>query len=655
VRLFALALVLLTVAALAWWLSDVYRDDDDPTPEAPVATAAAGPGDAVTDAQASAAPPNSIAVLPFDDMSAEGDQAWFADGLAEELLDRLARVDGLRVAARTSSFALRGSALDVAAIGQALNVGMVLEGSVRKAEGRIRVTAQLIDVGTGYHLWTQTYERADQGIFELQDEITADIVDNLRQRLPGLRQDRPGPAQLAVTAGSGTRDLRAHELYLQGRVHWRQRTPAALARAADLFEQALALDPDFARAWSGLADSRLLLADYGGLRAADAVAQAEPAVVRALDLAPGLGEAWASLGLLRMTAGQLEAAEGNLLEAIRLDPHYDMALMWLGGLYGQQGRLQARLEILERAHALSPLDPAINVNLASMRSARGDHAGAVAMLEDLLKVTPDSNIVRRSLADFLRVVGEPARALEQADRAWRQEPEAPASIVSLAMSLAALRRFDEAQRLVDRLPEQAPDRAALTLLLALQRDRSAPVPAILEPIVERVLDSDGPVLPEDRPLLQLTALSDYWNGRRDRALRTLEKLVETRPGASLLPEQLDFAQSLMMALRESGRLDEAKALEVRALQSFEQLQAQGLGGSSVQFGLAVVAVVDGDLEGAVRQLGEAVDAGFSELWVLDADPRLRPLHGLPSFRQLRDRLAERIERERIASLAIATY
>jgi TolB-like protein/tetratricopeptide (TPR) repeat protein len=655
VRLFALALVLLTVAALAWWLSDVYRDDDDPTPEAPAATAAAGAGDAVTDAQASAAPPNSIAVLPFDDMSAEGDQAWFADGLAEELLDRLARVDGLRVAARTSSFALRGSALDVAAIGQALNVGMVLEGSVRKAEGRIRVTAQLIDVGTGYHLWTQTYERADQGIFELQDEITADIVDNLRQRLPGLRQDRPGPAQLAVTAGSGTRDLRAHELYLQGRVHWRQRTPAALARAADLFEQALALDPDFARAWSGLADSRLLLADYGGLRAADAVAQAEPAVVRALDLAPGLGEAWASLGLLRMTAGQLEAAEGNLLEAIRLDPHYDMALMWLGGLYGQQGRLQARLEILERAHALSPLDPAINVNLASMRSARGDHAGAVAMLEDLLKVTPDSNIVRRSLADFLRVVGEPARALEQADRAWRQEPEAPASIVSLAMSLAALRRFDEAQRLVDRLPEQAPDRAALTLLLALQRDRSAPVPAILEPIVERVLDSDGPVLPEDRPLLQLTALSDYWNGRRDRALRTLEKLVETRPGASLLPEQLDFAQSLMMALRESGRLDEAKALEVRALQSFEQLQAQGLGGSSVQFGLAVVAVIDGDLEGAVRQLGEAVDAGFSELWVLDADPRLRPLHGLPSFRQLRDRLAERIERERIASLAIATY
>jgi hypothetical protein len=156
-------------------------------------------------------------------------------------------------------------------------------------------------------------------------------------------------------------------------------------------------------------------------------------------------------------------------------------------------------------------------------------------------------------------------------------------------------------------------------------------------------------------LLQLTALSDYWNGRRDRALRTLEKLVETRPGASLLPEQLDFAQSLMMALRESGRLDEAKALEVRALQSFEQLQAQGLGGSSVQFGLAVVAVIDGDLEGAVRQLGEAVDAGFSELWVLDADPRLRPLHGLPSFRQLRDRLAERIERERIASLAIATY
>lgn len=654
VRLFALALVLLTVAALAWWLSDVYRDDGERAAPA-TAPAARAAGDAATAAPANTAPPNSIAVLPFDDMSAEGDQAWFADGLAEELLDRLARVDGLRVAARTSSFALRGSALDVAAIGQALNVGMVLEGSVRKAEGQIRVTAQLIDVGTGYHLWTETYERADQGIFELQDEITADIVDNLRKRLPALQQPVAGPAQLAVTGAAGTRDLRAHELYLQGRVLWRQRTPAALARAAGLFEQALALDPDFARAWSGLADSRLLLADYGGLRAAEAVAQAEPAVVRALDLAPGLGEAWASLGLLRMTAGQLEAAEGNLLEAIRLDPHYDMALMWLGGLYGQQGKLQARLEVLERAHRLSPLDPAITVNLASMHAARGDPAGAVALLEDLLKVTPDSNIARRSLADYLRAIGEPARALEQADRAWRQEPEAPASIVSLAMSLAALGRLDEAQAMVDRLPEQAPDRATLTLLLALQRDRSAPIPAPLEPVVERILAADGPVLHEDRPLLQLAALSDYWNGRHERSLRALERLVATRPGASLLPEQLDYAQSLIMALRESGRLDEAEALETRAMQSFEQLRAQGLDGSSVQFGLAVASVIDGDLEDAVRQLAQAVDAGFSELWIFDADPRLRPLHALPSFRQLRARLAARIERERVASLAIATY
>src|SRR5690606_9018991 len=252
-----------------------------------------------------------------------------------------------------------------------------------------------------------------------------DIVDKLRQRLPGIEGRTPGPAQQAVVGSAGTRNVRAHELYLQGRVAWRQRTPASLARAAELFEQAIAVDPDYARAWCGLADARLLLTDYGGLTPAEAVELAEPAVVQALTLAPGLGEAWASLGLLRLTAGQLDAAEGNLLEAIRLDPNYDMALMWLGGLYGQQGRLNARAEILERALALSPLDPAITVNLANNRYAQGDITGSRQLLLDLLAVIPDSNVARVSRASFERNNGQLVESLRQSDIAWRQDPDGP--------------------------------------------------------------------------------------------------------------------------------------------------------------------------------------------------------------------------------------
>lgn len=648
-RLFALLVVVLTVGLSAWWLADLYRDDTAdgaPRPGAKVAPAAA---------VVAAAPPNSVAVLPFQDMSPGGDQGWFADGLAEELLDRLARVHGLRVAARTSSFALRGRQLDVADIGRALNVATVVEGSVRKAEGQLRITVQLIDAGDGYHLWSETYERPDQGIFDLQDEITGDIVDNLRQRIPGLSRDTPGPAAQAVVGSAGTRDLKAHELYLQGRLLWRQRTPSSLARAAALFEQAIAIDSDYARAWSGLADSRLLLSDYGGLSAAEAVALAEPAVVQALTLAPGLGEAWASLGLLRLTAGQLDAAEGNLLEAIRLDPNYDMALMWLGGLYGQQGRLNARAEILERALALSPLDPAITVNLANNRYAQGDITGSRQLLLDLLAVIPDSNVARVSLATFERNNGQLVESLRQSDIAWRQDPDGPNAIMGLIMSLSTLERLDEAERLLTRLPAQLPMRHWLAFLLRLQRENGAPLTVELAARLEQVLDNPDPLPAEFRPLLWFAWMSDYRNGQPERALRSLRKLVEVPGGGLLTTEQLDPAAGLILLLRQNGADAEAASVHDLLVQSFEQALTQALSGPGSEYGQAAMLAVDGDAQAALEKLATAMAVGFNERWLLDADPRLDSLRELPRFQQLRQAMVRRIETQRQESLAVATY
>ncbi len=646
-RLFALFVVLVTVGVAAWWLSDVYRDAEP--------DAAEGQGKAVPAAGVSAAPANSVAVLPFDDMSPERDQGWFADGLAEELLDRLARVNGLRVAARTSSFALRDRQLDVAGIGQALNVATVVEGSVRKAEGRIRVTVQLIDAGNGYHLWSETYERPDQGIFELQDEITADIVDNLQRRIPGLTRASPGPAARAVVGSADTRDLKAHELYLQGRLLWRQRTPSSLARAASLFEQAIEIDPEYARAWCGLADSRLLLADYGGLSAAEAVTLAEPAVVQALTLAPGLGEAWASLGLLRLTAGQLDAAEGNLLEAIRLDPNYDMALMWLGGLYGRQGRLNARAEILERALALSPLDPAITVNLANNRYAQGDIDGSRQLLRDLLAVIPDSNVARVSLATFERNNGDLVESLRQSDIAWRQDPDGPNAIMGLIMSLSALERLDEAERLLARLPPQLPMRHWLAFLLHLQRDADTALTLDLTARLEQVLGNPEPMAAEYRPLLWFAWMTDYRHGQPERALRSLRKLVETPGGGLLSTDQLDPAAGLIMLLRQNGADAEAAGVHDLLVQSFEQALTQSLSGPASEYGQAAMLAVDGDAPAALAKLAKAIGSGFNERWMLDVDPRLDSLRELPRFQQLRGTVLRRISEQREQSLSIATY
>lgn len=648
-RLFALFVVLVTVGVAAWWLSDVYRDIDGdgagPAPQARSAPAAAAPS----------APPNSIAVLPFDDMSPARDQGWFADGLAEELLDRLARVQGLRVAARTSSFALRERRLDVTGIGQALNVATVVEGSVRKAEGRIRITVQLIDAGNGYHLWSESYERPDRDIFDLQDEITTDIVANLRRRIPGLTRDVPGPAARAAVGSADTRDLKAHELYLQGRVLWRQRTPSSLARAAALFEQAIEIDPDYARAWCGLADSRLLLTDYGGVSAAEAVTLAEPAVVKALTLAPGLGEAWASLGLLRFTAGQLDAAEGNLLEAIRLDPNYDMALMWLGGLYGRQGRLNARGEVLERALAMSPLDPAITVNLANNRYAQGDNEGARRLLVDLLAVIPDSNVARVNLATFERNNGRLVESLRQSDLAWRQDPEGPNAIMGLIMSLSALERLDEAERLTTRLPSTLPMRHWLEFMLQLQRDTQAPLSLELVARLEQVLGRSEPVAAEYQPLLWLGWLSDYRNGQSDRAMRSLRKLVEVQGGGLLTTDQLNPAAGLILLLRQSGADSEAATVHDLLQQSLQQAHEQGLSGAATEFGEATLLAVDGDAEGALAKLDKAMAMGFNERWMVDIDPRLDALRDLPRFRELRDDLVQRIAAQREQSLAVATY
>jgi TolB-like protein/Tfp pilus assembly protein PilF len=645
-RLFAVILVVVTVGAVAWWLTDVYRADGATTDATPARVQAA-PAE-------STAPPNSIAVLPFDDMSPDGDQAWFADGIAEELLDQLARVEGLRVAARTSSFALRDNAQDVVSIGKALNVRTVLEGSVRKADGKIRVTAQLIDAGNGFHLWSDTYERSDQGIFALQDEITRAIVEQLRQRIPGLTVPAGDALAQATTGSADTADVKAHELYLQGRTNWRQRTPSSLARARELFEQAIERDPDYARAWSGLADTDLLLADYGTLSSAEAVELAEPAVVKALTLAPGLGEAWASLGLLRLTAGQFDAAEGNLLEAIRLDPNYDMAAMWLGGLYGRQGKLKAREDILNRARDLSPLDPAIAVNLANTRLAQGDVAGARKALLSLLEITPDNTMARRSLAQLERISGNLAEGLRESDATLRLDPDDPYSIAELGAALAALGRFDEAERVLRRIPHAVPVRPFLLYLLAVQQDRAAPTPIELRTVVDRLVEDSEPLPEEMRPVVQIVALSAYWSGDGERALSYLLRLLAGRDEA-LLPEDLGYASQAMFALRETGREDEAMEWRRRVEQRYRQFVEQGIGGASTDYEVAALKAFDGDTDGAIAGIADAVRGGFSELWLLDSDPRWNGLRDVPAFAQVRAELARRVERERQASMAFATY
>jgi len=615
-RVFAVFIVLLTVLAVGGWLTTLYGD------EAPAAAA-------------STAPANSIAVLPFDDLSASKDQGYLADGIAEALLDQLARNPSLKVAARTSSFALRGRAEDVREIGRLLNVRWVLEGSLRKAEGRLRITAQLIDADSGFHTWSETYEREDKDLFALQDDVSAAIAEQLAQRVRGVSQ-----APTEAVAPGETQDAQAHELYLKGRQAWRLRTPAGLAEAERLFLQATERDPHFARAWAGLADAYLLQVDYGLRPLADTVPQAAAAAERAVTLAPRLGEAWASLGLLRVMVGQYAAARRSLEEAIRLDPHYEMAPMWLSGALGAEGKLDEQLRVLREAQELNPLEPVINFNLAQTLERVGERDAARAVLERLLAVTPDHPMLLRGLAQLERGSGRLQSALEHARNAYRQAPDTPAVAETLVKVLLRLEAFDAAQAIAEGMPARAEAKSGLLQEIALRRGDARLLPEFAARL--RALGAQATLAPSECEALGLGAWVAIAAGNEAQAMQWLAPCAGAPERLAENVARLEPASLLAALLERSGRRAEAEvwwtALEDVARPWLDQIRNTPDG----HYGAALIAIRRGDRQSAEQALEAAWQSGYRDRWQLAHDPRLADLIESPALQALRTRIADEL-------------
>lgn len=627
-RLFAVFVVLLTVLGSGWWLAEVYHPGD------PVEALTAA--DDTGNPARSAVPSNAIAVLPFDDMSPDRDHRHLADGIAEELLDRLARLQGLRVAARTSSFALRDFSGTVQDIGQLLSVRWVLEGSVRRNAGRVRITAQLIDADSGYHAWSETYERASEDLFALQDDVTAAIAQELERRITGVGG--------STATDTGTRDPEALELYLRGRQAWRQRSPATLTEAEALFKQAVERDPDYAQAWSGLADAFLLQGDYGLRPVHEAIALAEPAAVRAVTLNPTLGEAWASIGLLRSTAGQPGPAQRSLEEAIRLDPRNEMARMWLAGVMGDQGQITEQRRVLEQALELNPLEPVINVNLAALMSASGEADAARSLLERVLAITPNDPLLLRSLANIETQSGRLDRALEFARRAHRSDPTAPSTVSTLVQALAALDAWDDAQSLVDAMPDDSPYRWALAQGLILQRGGSELLPWVSERL-QALLGGGGALSAQDRELL-VQAATVRLSQSPEEAIRLLRRLV---PEPSVMERSislLDAGSLLVTALERQGKTGEADAYRAVLAEAARLFLDRPVESGQLAFSRALMAEYLGDRQQALQSLDRAIELGFRQAWLLRHDPRLAELRRDPGAAALLQRLDAEIQAAR---------
>ncbi len=390
----------------------------------------------------------SIAVLPFLNMSPDPDNEYFSDGMTEEIISALSRLDGLRVASHTSAFALKGKGLGIGEVGAHLGVGTVLEGSVRKAGDRIRVTAQLIRVEDDDHLWSERYDSRLEDVFAVQERIAQAIVDVLQVKLLG-------PARQALVVPS-TEDVRAYELYLKGRYCWNKRSEDGVTRGIQFFREAVALDPDYALAHVGLADSFNILGFYDLLPPRDAFGQAKAAARRALELDGELAEAHTSLGYVQFYHDwDREAAERSFLRAIELNPRYPVAHQFYANYLDQVGRLEEAERRWRRAHELDPLSLIVNSGLGWHFYFARRYEDAVAQLRKTLELDPTFVPGRVWLGLALLQLERWEDAIDSFTAAVRASGESPAVVAELARAHALAGDTDRARALLDEL-----DRAA---------------------------------------------------------------------------------------------------------------------------------------------------------------------------------------------------
>jgi serine/threonine protein kinase/Tfp pilus assembly protein PilF len=388
--------------------------------------------------------PRSIVVLPFSNLSPDPENEFFTDGMTDELINALAKVEGLHVVSRTSAFAFKGTTDDVRTIGTRLSVGAVLEGSVRRAGRRLRLSAQLVDVRNGFQLWSETFDRELEDVFAIQDEISRAIVATLQVRLLGV-----GRATLVRPA---TADLEAYTLYLKGRQLWNRRSVPDLLRSVDLLEEALARDPEYALAHAGLADSHALLGFYCVRRPVDAFGAAKRSALRALALDPALAEARPALAYVAMYHDwDWDAAEREFQQALRLNPGYATAHQWYGNFLSILGRVGPSLVSFERAVALDPLAAIRHAALGWGYYFARQYEAALDQCRRALEIDAALPVAHHWLA----LVSEELGAWDQAETAMRRAAELSghdgASLASLATTLARRGRQPEARALLAEL------------------------------------------------------------------------------------------------------------------------------------------------------------------------------------------------------------
>src|SRR5438477_935603 len=408
--------------------------------------------------EAATVPNKSIAVLPFDNLSRDPDNAYFCEGVQDEILTRLAKVADLKVISRTSTQHFKSTPDNLPQIAKQLGVTNILEGSVQKASDQVRVNVQLINALTDAHLWADTYDRKLTDIFAVESDIAKTIAETLQARLSG--------SEKSLIAKTPTVNPEAYELYLKGRFFWNKRTGDDLRKSIEYLKQAIAKDPGYARAYAALADSYGLLRFYGGASPAESVVPAEAAAKKALELDDSLAEAHASLGLIATEELEVNRGVNELERAIQLNPNYATAHHWLGLALATLRQSDRSIGELKRALELDPLSMIINADLSVIYLYACRYDAAEAQARKTLEIDSHSFVAHYYLGAALQLTSRLKEAIPEFQKSVELNND-PYSIAMLAQAYARNGQADEARKLLAHLNEMAKSAEVPEYALAL--------------------------------------------------------------------------------------------------------------------------------------------------------------------------------------------
>ncbi len=568
----------------------------------------------------------SIAVLPFTNRSALDEDVFFVDGVHDDLLTLLSKLGGLKVISRTSMEKFRGGDLSIPEVAESLGVATVLEGAVQRAGGQVRINVQLIDADTDEHLWAETYDRelTAQNVFAIQSDIAQEIAAALQAVLSPEEQHR--------VASIPTVNFAAYEEYLRGRQQIVTRTLPGLRKATEHFQRAIELDPDYALAYSSLADVYYLLEDYGGLTASEAIPLIEAAVGRALSLDGEFGEAYATLANLHRLKGDFEASFQAYERAIELTPNYATAYHWYAEVWRQDlYRPDQALPLIQKARELDPLSPVINITVAETLRDLGRREEAAEQANYTIQIAPDYPSAYFVQGQILwGSFGDLAEAVRMYEAGFDLSPGSFLGLPGLAGLYSDLGDKERAVAAIESVIQAAPDyvwaNVQAVIIYRAQGDRERSL------LHARKLNALLPGLP-----IALVVLrdSDLDRGEPETAQRRyLDHFPEFAPDGDGLITSINFDAAIDYAyvLKLLGESAQADALLRRSLAFLDTTHRVGWIGYGIAD--AKIAVIQGDEDTALKALEEAVEAGWRQAWAAKLNDRaLDPIRDDPRFKE----------------------